>query len=210
MMDANERVGNIMTFFIMAGVSDLTKDHGYSLDEPVIRKLIKEVSSRGHTIGLHPSYETYESGERIKSEADNLRRVLDLESISYARLGARQHYLRWSASETARHYESAGISYDATLGYADLAGFRCGTCYEYRFYDIGERRRSPLEIRPLTVMDGTLFSKQYMNLDEKTGADCAQQLKEMCRQFNGTFSLLWHNSFFQNSWAKSVYRELID
>lgn len=209
MMNANERAGNTMTFFMMSGASDSDRDHGYSLDEPVIRTLIREISGRGHFIGLHPSYRTYQDGDRIKRESDNLRRVLESECISWESIGARQHYLRWSVLETPRHYESADIVYDASLGYADHAGFRCGTCYEYRFYDVGERRGSSVEIHPLNVMEGSLFSAQYMNLDVTSGVEYALGLKDTCRLFNGTFSLLWHNSNFQSSWAKSVYRELI-
>lgn len=68
----------------------------------------------------------------------------------------------------------------------------------------------PLRIRPLVVMEGTLFGSQYMNLDVSSGTDLALRLKESCRLFGGTFALLWHNSSFLTPWSRDVYQELID
>lgn len=209
MMDVNEHAGNSMTFFIKAGATNPKWDDEYSIHEPIIQELINRISSRGHTIGLHPSYETYKDAKQIQREAEEIRLVLRSTGTENINLGARQHYLRWEAPTTARHYVSAGLSYDATLGYADQIGFRSGTCYEYQFFDVEERLEVPLIMKPLVVMEGTLFAGQYMNLDEVSGTQIALRLRDYCRLFNGNFCLLWHNSSFQTPWAKNVYKELI-
>ena len=127
MMDVNEKANNTMVFYLMAGISSHKADGSYSLDEPVIRKLLKQISSRGHEIGLHPSYETYQNLSLISQEVQALQRVLDEEKIDQEHLGSRQHYLRWKTPITPRNLASAGIQYDSTLSFADHAGFRSGT-----------------------------------------------------------------------------------
>ena len=209
MMDSNEHAGNVVTFFMMAGATDARMDSGYSLDEAVIRSLIRKINLRGHEIGLHPSYNSFRDKNTLEMEAKNLSRVLRDEGLDVHELGSRQHYLRWENPVTARNYEAVGLSYDSTLCYPEHAGFRCGVCYEYSFFDVQERRPVDLMMRPLIVMEGSLFSSEYMDLDRQKGTEAAFRMKEHCRLFEGDFVMLWHNSFFPFAWMKQVYQDLI-
>jgi hypothetical protein len=47
---------------------------------------------------------------------------------------------------------------------------------------------------PLMVMDGTLFSYQRYSI-EKAFSACESLLEEV-QKFGGVFTVLWHNSFF--------------
>ena len=210
MMDVNEDAGNRMAFNFITEHSSRWADGCYSIDEPMIRDLIKRINERGHEIGLHPSFNTYANVEQTIREADRLRQILTEDGIEQDIIGGRQHYLRWETPTTARNWEAAGLAYDSTLSYADHAGFRCGVCYEYSFYDVVERREINLRERPLIAMDCSVIAERYMNLgnsDEALGV--MKGLKESCRLFEGDFTILWHNSFFENNTARMIYTRII-
>ncbi len=61
------------------------------------------------------------------------------------------------------------MSYDSTLGYADHAGFRCGTCFEYPAFDPVADKQLNLRIRPLIAMECSVTADRYMGLG--TGSD---------------------------------------
>lgn len=208
MMDVNEAAGNKVAFYFMAGQTDSKMDGDYTLDEPVIQRLMQRIHERGHEIGLHTSYNTYLDPQQTVREADRLRQAMVQMGIHQDELGGRQHYLRWQTPQTARSLAEAGMDYDSTLTFADHIGFRCGVCYEYPMYDLRGRKPLTLRQRPLVVMEGSLFEKNYMglNCDEKA-SEFIMQFKSCCHEYDGDFTLLWHNSNLGNLKDKSIYRE---
>jgi peptidoglycan/xylan/chitin deacetylase (PgdA/CDA1 family) len=210
MMDVNEKAGNKMAFYFLVDQSVPAFDAHYSIDEPRIRQLMRRIYDRGHEIGLHASYGTYKNAEQMKKEANKLRQVMDEEGIKQDEIGSRQHFLRWSTPETARHLEAAGISYDTTLGYADHAGFRCGTSHEFPLFDIEKQRVLNIRERPLIMMEASVLNAKYMNkgyCDDTLAY--MKDLKKRCHQYGGTFTMLWHNSHFLNEQDKLFYQELV-
>ena len=193
-MDVNEEAGNQVTFFFITDHSS-NMDGRYSIDEPCIRALLRRIAERGHEIGLHTSYNTCKNPEQTLKEANILRRVLEEENIQQDMLGARQHYLRWETSRTARNLDAAGIDYDTTLSFADYAGFRCGTCHEYPMYDLKKRTALSLRERPLIVMEGSVINENYMGYGiSKRAKKKMERYIEQCWHADGCFTLLWHNS----------------
>ena len=136
---------------------------------------------------------------------------MDDEQIKQDEICSRQHYLRWSTPETARHLEAADIAYDTTLGYADHVGFRCGTSHEFPMYDIEKQRILKLRQKPLIMMECSVFSSNYMNMDysERT-LEYVKKIKDSCVSTGGNFILLWHNSYFKSEKDKNFYQELIN
>lgn len=211
MMDVNEKAGNKMTFYFLVDNTVPMHDAHYRIDEPRIRQLMRRMYDRGHEVGLHASYGTFKNPEQMKKEADKLRQVMDEEGIKQDEIGSRQHYLRWSTPETARHLEAAGIAYDTTLGYADHAGFRCGTSHEFPMFDIENQRVLSLRQRPLIMMEASVLSPNYMDMgysDETL--EYMKKIKEKCFLNGGNFTLLWHNSSCQSKKDKIFYQELIN
>ncbi|MFZ4856337.1 MAG: polysaccharide deacetylase family protein [Desulfuromonadaceae bacterium] len=210
MMDVNEQAGNRVAFYFITDHTHPQYDPNYRMDEPVIRKLLRRIHDRGHEIGLHPSYNTYLSPEQTMREANILRSTLEDEGITYNELGGRQHYLRWHNTQTARNLEAAGIAYDSTLCYAECPGFRCGTSREFTMYDIGERRPMALKQRPLVLMETSVFADNYLGLGYTADTlDQMLNLKQHALSVGGEFVLLWHNSSFDESAAKTFYCDLI-
>jgi hypothetical protein len=117
------------------------------------------------------------------------------------------HFLRWNLPETWRALESVGLSFDATLGYADVAGFRCGTCHEYRAFDVLADRELDLSVQPLIAMDGTVIDDPYMALGTGDAARRAlSELRRCCEVVGGNFSILWHNNKFEVGGEWALYR----
>jgi peptidoglycan/xylan/chitin deacetylase (PgdA/CDA1 family) len=209
-LDTSERRGLKSTFYFMAGRTDHRYDGDYSLDAPWIQALLREIHDRGHEIGLHPSYHTWRDAAQLSGELNRLRLAAERLRIRQNEWGGRQHYLRFRAPETWRHYETAGLAFDATLTFADRAGFRCSTCYEFTPFDLEERRPLRLREHPLTVMDGTLLDASYMGLSPDRAREAIKSLAQTCRSFAGTFSLLWHNSQLATAWQRRLYADVVE
>src|SRR5690606_33804702 len=146
---------------------------------------------------------------QIRTEFENLLEVATALDISQAAWGGRQHYLRWEAPTTWQAWNDAGLTYDSTVGYADHAGFRAGTCFEYPTFNLVSRAAMTLIERPLIVMEGTLLGKQYMGLDYSAALEYGLKLRARCLQFGGAFTLLWHNSHFLTKRDFFTYESLL-
>lgn len=210
-MDQSEEHGLRSAFYFICGRTHPKRDALYDPGDPAIRALMRRISERGHEIGLHPSYNSYLCPERLKAEAQRLKRICDEEAIEQKGWGGRMHYLRWRQPITLRAWEQAGMDYDCTLGYADHQGFRCGTCQEYTAYDSEVRRVLRISIRPLVIMECTVLGNMYMGLRNKEMAQRKMlELRSRCQMFNGIFTLLWHNSELFYSNQRNIYNSVIN
>jgi hypothetical protein len=211
MMDVNEKAGNQLTFNFIPEPTDRNMDNAPSLHEPRMRNLLRTFHARGHLIGFHPGYNTYKHPAAFAQSVATLRRVMDEEHIKQDALGGRQHYLRWDVGTTARLWAANDISYDSTLSYPTVPGFRAGTCHEYTMYDLVERRPLALTQRPLIVMENAVIDEANMGLGHGEQALATmQRYKRLCARFDGDFTLLWHNSSFAEKADQAMYRDLIN
>ncbi|MCF8011591.1 MAG: polysaccharide deacetylase family protein [Clostridiales bacterium] len=208
-MDISERSNIKSAFYFKTACTNTSYDDKYSIDNLYIKQLIRDIYNRGHEIGLHPSYETYQDLEQTKAEFYKLLKVCKEEGIQQEQWGGRQHFLRWKAPTTWRNWRDAGLNYDSTLSYADHAGFRCGVCYEFSVYDLEQRKTLPLIERPLIVMEGSVLGEKYMGLKGQKALEYMHKLKKRCQKFNGDFTLLWHNSSFTQTDNWLMYKSLV-
>ena len=193
LMDQSERAGLSSAFYFICGHSAGRLDGDYGIRHPRIRKLLRRIHARGHELGVHGSYNSFRCAQTLRGEFEALRSVCAEEGISQARWGVRQHVLRFDCARTPAVWEAAGFAYDATLGYADSAGFRCGTCHPFPLFDHAARRTLKVMERPLVAMDVTLMSPEYEGLGPDAAAERIEALRGACRRENGEFVLLWHN-----------------
>lgn len=106
------------------------------------------------------------------------------------------------------HWESLGLAYDASVGFADRTGFRAGTSMPFRPWLFAQQREAELLEIPLLAMDGTLLS--YMKLDPEAAFANLRELVATCRAFGGVFTLLWHHTtLYLHKWAV-MYRTLLN
>lgn len=210
-MEVNEDVGNKVAFYFISGCSNEKYDSYYGMDEPIIRSLLREISARGHGVGFHASYDSYDDKQLFCCEVDILRMAMQEEGVFQKEIGGRQHYLRWKTPVTANNWHAAGLVYDSSLGYADHPGFRCGTCFEYPMYDPVKNCQLDVRQRPLILMECSVIDDAYMGLGYSGDTlGYMKLIKERCYLFGGNFTLLWHNSHFKTVEDRNFYLELID
>lgn len=210
-MDVSEIHGLKSAFYFICGRTDPNRDSDYEPEHPAIRDLMRRIYQRGHEIGLHPSYNTYQATECIAAEANRLRTICSEEGIDQSFWGGRMHYLRWETPTTMLGWERAGMSYDSTLGYADRAGFRCGTCFEYPALNPLGGEALKLRLRPLIAMECTLISRRYMNLGtSEESFRIFTDLKARCRRAGGNFTMLWHNTELVRPPDRMLYARVLN
>ena len=210
MMQQAEARGLQSTFHFLCGCTDARYDRNYRLSDPYLRTLLASIHTRGHAIGLHPSYGSCRDATVIHREAEELRRHCAGLGIPLLRLPSRMHFLRWATPETPRALAAAGIFSDCTLGYAEQTGFRCGTCFGYSAFDPVAKTRIPLRIQPLIAMDITVLPGPYLNLGTSAARANLSALKEKCRAVNGCFTLCWHNAELDTPAKRRLFKSILD
>jgi hypothetical protein len=208
MLSQADKIGHgPITFYFKAGASNPIHDRDYSLDEPIVAQMLQDTAQRGHSIGLHPSFETYRDPLRVSTEAKTLLRALERLDIRQDSLGGRQHFLRWSTPHTARAYAAAGLAHDSSLGFQEFGGFRCGTCQPFTLFDVELRAKINLIERPLVLMEDAALRRMRLR-GTSSALSYMIKFKEICRKFDGHFTLLWHNSNFLHRDDKEIYQAL--
>jgi len=107
---------------------------------------------------------------------------------------------------------NVGITDDFTLGYADVAGFRLGTCRPVKWINPNTRQLTTLTLHPLTIMDVSLSDKRYMYLNAHEAYEYCIRLINMVESWNGELVLLWHNTSVEDtpqSYHRKLYLDII-
>lgn len=210
LMRLSERNDLHSAFYFICGNTDPARDTWYKPEDTAIRALMRDIHARGHEIGLHASYNTFRTPERLVEEARRLRQVCEQERIHQDQWGGRMHYLRWETPTTLHGWVRAGMDYDSTLTYPDAAGFRCGTCFSYPAFDARLQQQLPLRIRPLIAMEQAVIGINHQGLGiSQVALNKFLHLKGACRAVGGHFTLLWHNSQLDSGPKRNLYSAIL-
>ncbi|MFA5240267.1 MAG: polysaccharide deacetylase family protein [Phycisphaerae bacterium] len=189
-------------FFFMSNCST------YKIHKKRVGNIIKRIHESGAIVGLHSSLHAGYNPELISKEKSALE-----QACGFPILHNRHHYLSWREVEDGWALAKAGIKWDSTLGYADVAGFRLGVCHPIELFDPIRIEPFGIEEHPLIIMDVTLSSPNYMNLDKKQALKCCLQLADQVRKHQGEFVVLWHSHEFDcrpNNYHPDLYTALLD
>lgn len=202
LMALSEENGIASRFYLM-GPSKDPMDSPYSVRlRDLLRRVTAEITKRGHVIGFHPGFHT------ATDPAEWLRQRSGLEVIIEAPVReGRQHVLRYDAAVTPRIWSDAGMVLDCTLAYPEAVGFRAGTCREFHAYDLVARCQLPLKQISTAVMEFGLFGGKYRDLSVEQAIAESNWASDICRQFGGTFVLLFHTGQAQRplwTWIKTA------
>ncbi len=155
----------------------------YSLEEPRIGEVIRELDAGGWEVGLHGSYRSYRDGALLAAEKALLERVLGHEVI-----GIRQHYLNLDVPDTWRLQREVGLRYDASLGLRHAVGFPDGRRHPFRDPATG------MWVVPLAIMEAYLLAL--------AGGDAERAWRLMlpvideAEAHRATLVALWHPHLF--------------
>ncbi|MCJ7449323.1 MAG: polysaccharide deacetylase family protein [Bacteroidales bacterium] len=196
--DEEKKLGVHSTFFFLPK-DKRHVDAYYDINSKKIRSLMEFLLKEDHEIGLHGTVRSHFSYEALD--------IIHKEFLSISgqkRTGIRQHRLMWRHPETAINHDSVGIVYDSTLGFAAHEGFRNSYCHPFRLFDFENNRMLSLWEIPLNVMDATLFYYRELTYD-LAERSISMMLNEI-KRFNGVFTLLWHNSYFNENDIPGITR----
>lgn len=210
-MQVSEREGFKSAFYFITDHTCHPIDGDYDLSHPLMRSLLSSIYQRGHEIGLHTSFNTYQDKNQTQKEVDILKTVCAEENIHQNSWGGRQHCLRWSTPATWQNLNDAGLNYDTTLSFAEHIGFRCGTCFEFPVFNLLTGQNLDLYERPLIVMETTVLERNYMDFSMSNGEafNVIESIKSVCRLFLGNFTLLWHNNNLTTNEERELYQQIL-
>lgn len=205
--DNSISASNVETvYFILARKNGDSRDNWY-LDDKRWPDLLAQFRKYGVTLGIHASYAAGGKMDTVVEDVRTLAERLD-SPINYNR----HHFLRMTDPSDFRYLEQAGITDDFSVGYADVAGFRTGTCHPYRWIDPRTGEIGHLTIHPMTIMECTLDNPSYMGLQHDEALEYAKKLISRVAEVEGECVLLWHNTTLmpvRGNWQRDLYRESV-
>ena len=181
-------------------------DKPISYQNAEFRQLLQHLSDYAK-MGLHASYASFDEPELVGVESDRLSSLLHRKTVRN-----RYHFLRFTLPEGYRNLVRQGVMHDYTMGYAELPGFRCGTCSTVPFFDLSSDMESPLMIHPFMAMDTTFHT--HMRITPEKAKQQLHSLVDEVKAVEGTFSCVFHNQnlsddFDWKGW-RPVYEDLLD
>lgn len=185
---AGERRRAIGASYFFIAAQRHRRDANYTIDAPELTSLLQFVGDKGMEIGLHGSYTSLDSSDALANEAERLAKM------GFRARGGRQHWLRYTLDRLIPAVESAGMTYDASVGWSDRIGFRSGCCFAYPPYDFVQERAAEFLETPLVIMDQAL---QCSARPEDLKYQAAANVLSASRRYGwGGVSVLWHPTGF--------------
>ena len=172
-------------FFFLLKRKRTSFDRNISPRSPALGELLRSITSFSKA-GIHPSYFSSEQVEYLKAEKQELEKQL-CSPVTFSR----QHYLRWQLPGTFTALADAGITDDYSMGFAELPGFRAGTCRPFHFYNLQDEVQTPLVLHPISYMDGSLI--EDMSLSPEQSIEQIKKIFAAVKKVNGHFISIWHN-----------------
>lgn len=123
-------------------------DTPLSLDHPLFLDLIQWTKNTHYSVGIHPSFDSWNQLSMIIAEKQLLEDVTGM-NINISR----QHFLNFDIRVTPILLLKSGIKKDSSLGFARRVGFRCGTGFDYPLYNFTMEKECELIESPLVFMD---------------------------------------------------------
>lgn len=199
LMQVSESVKKKSIFYFKIGGTNKYDFSRYYNSSQVVA-LVKKVLERNHQVGLHPSFNTSDNKELLKSEVKKLGRITGDEVVH-----SRQHFLKFKLPMTFRWLDELGVQIDSSIAYSENGNFRSGTCHEYKVFDFEFGQELNLLERPISVMENNIFTR-FGHSKELVYSEIYKIIK-LVRKFNGCFVLLWHNHLLEG--YEDVYKRVV-
>ena len=163
-------------------------DPAYKVDSGRLSAQLTRMLADGHRIGLHPRFDTWNDRDRLHVEKSTIE-----DAIRQQVTQVRQHWLRFSFSETWRAQRAAGLEHDLTLGYNDRPGFRNSAALSFTDPDSG------ILVTPMVLMDSHLYD--YAMLSEEDRFATIDTLLDELVATGGEASVIWHQRVFHSDYG---------
>ena len=172
-------------FFFLLSEKKTRYDHNVDPKNRIMKKLAIKLYRKA-LVGLHPSFYSSDIPKKITAEKKILEAYTDKKTVH-----SRQHYLRFSVPDTYRHLLHNHIEEDYSMAFAEMPGFRAGTCTPFYFFDVEKDSVTALKIFPSPVMESTF--RDDMVMPAKGALPYFIQYFEAVHKVNGHFIPIFHN-----------------
>lgn len=180
-------------------------DKNPSLKKKQVKQFIQEISKK-YAIGIHPSFQSNGSINKLKAEIKKLSAITDNRIIK-----SRQHYLQLQFPSTYKTLIQQGIQEDYTLGYGTQNGFRASYCYPFYWYDLENDTPTKLLLHPFCFMDANFIFEQKLQPQEALVE--MKKYYETVKSVDGDLIFIMHNHFLavQEQWKdwRKIYVEFL-
>lgn len=153
--------------------------------------------------GIHPGYSGHSDAHIRKKEWEKYEGI-----FTEKPLFARYHYIKYTLPHDYRNLLNSGIKDDYTMGWHDALGFRAGTAYTYKWFDILNDTCTDLNVHPFMAMDVTL--KNYLKLNVSDAKDNLNELYDSLEYSGGQFVTIWHNESLGNYTSWKGWKEMYE
>ena len=205
LLEQDEKLENARKiYFLRSPLFPEYYDRPYlKIDSRDMRSLIKTLQNHNVELGLHASYASAEHLELVSQEKVSIEQTINKPLTTN-----RNHYLRLTSNNQLDALAEAGIKEDFTIGFAEMPGFRMGTCRPVKYINPDTLEVTDLVLHPLTMMDGS-FSK-YSQMGYTKAYETACRLIDEVRKHGGELVMLWHNSEVRKgNYHRQLYKNLI-
>ena len=199
-MDISEKM-DVKSYFFLHSSSNVRQDVN---NDKFLKQIANKVKRRGHFLGYHPSYNAHNNYELFIKDKKKIENIIE-QKLSFGR----QHFLRFEIPTTWQIWNDADMEWDSSLSYADKEGFRCGTGDAFSTFNFLTRQTLNVKEIPLVIMDKTLISSKYRDLDFNKSLKVIKYYAEISKRYKMKFTILWHNSSLDNERRKVFYEKLI-
>ncbi|WP_323594876.1 DUF7033 domain-containing protein [Aliarcobacter butzleri] len=168
-----------------------------------LQNRLKELYKEGFKIGLHGSYESAKSYEKLKNEKEILEDILGIKITK-----TRQHWLNYFEKNTPKFHENL-FEYDSTLGWNNKIGFRSACASLYNPYNFEVEKAYNHKIIPQVIMDSNVYDYADDESIFLKAKNMIQNAKDVSKTMN--ISISWHQRVCSSdyNWHK-FYEEILD
>ncbi|MBF0612084.1 MAG: hypothetical protein HQL55_13270 [Magnetococcales bacterium] len=160
-------------------------DPDYDVESIYLRDLLRRVQEQGGMVGLHPTFDAWESAIPIRDQRERLSRAANIPVKS-----CRQHWLRFSWHKTWAAQVAAGIEQDTTLMFNDRPGFRASAALVWHPWEPVQGCCHTLLEYPSVLMDSHFYDYQPLSDVERKKA--LQNWLGEVALVKGQIGVLWH------------------
>ena len=197
---------DIFLFIRMPSRHPLDKPY-YSLHSLYLRRILSIAAKHKVLLALQCSYAAGHQSELIIKERHQFEKA-----FRQRPRGLRHNKLTSCEPEDLLQAYVSGFRNDYSMGYADVVGFRLGTCRPVKFINPNTRLLTELILHPLVLRDLTLSDQRYMALEQDEAERIAHDLIRTTARYNGELTLLWHNDLLSQKthpWHSVLYRSML-
>lgn len=197
---------DIFLFIRMPSRHPLDKPY-YSLHSLYLRRILSIAAKHKVLLALQYSYAAGHQSELISKERHQFEKA-----FRQRPRGLRHNKLTSCEPEDLLQAYVSGFRNDYSMGYADVVGFRLGTCRPVKFINPNTRLLTELILHPLVLRDLTLSDQRYMALEQDEAERIAHDLIRTTARYNGELTLLWHNDLLSQKthpWHSVLYRSML-